>query len=39
MNAIANVARLPLHASLRSYLLEAKCEFLRLLRTPSFALP
>jgi ABC-2 type transport system permease protein len=39
MNAIANDARLPLHASLRSYLLEAKCEFLRLLRTPSFALP
>jgi ABC-2 type transport system permease protein len=27
------------HSSLRSYLLEARYEFLRLLRTPSFALP
>ena len=39
MNAIANVPGLPAHSPLRSYLLEAKCEFLRLLRTPSFALP
>lgn len=29
----------PMHPPLRSYLLEAKCEFLRVLRTPSFALP
>ncbi len=27
------------HSPLRSYLLEAKCEFLRMARTPSFALP
>lgn len=27
------------HSPWRSYLLEARCEFLRLLRTPSFALP
>jgi ABC-2 type transport system permease protein len=27
------------HSPLRSYLLEARCEFLRMLRTPSFALP
>lgn len=36
-----NAMSLPLaaHSSLRSYLLEAKYEFMRLLRTPSFALP
>jgi ABC-2 type transport system permease protein len=39
MNAIAHDASLSPHSPLRSYLLEAKCEFLRLLRTPSFALP
>jgi ABC-2 type transport system permease protein len=37
MNAIATT--IPPHSPLRSYLLEAKYEFLRLLRTPSFALP
>jgi ABC-2 type transport system permease protein len=33
------VARAAAHSPMRSYLLEAKYEFLRLLRTPSFALP
>ena len=37
MNAIA--ATTPSYSPLRSYLLEARYEFLRLLRTPSFALP
>ena len=35
MNAMTQSAPSPL----RSYLLEARCEFLRLLRTPSFAVP
>lgn len=41
MNAIhsATPSAVAAHSSLRSYLLEAKYEFLRLLRTPSFALP
>jgi ABC-2 type transport system permease protein len=41
MNAISTSAevRATAHSSIRSYLLEAKYEFLRLLRTPSFALP
>lgn len=34
-----NTALIPAHSSLRSYVLEAKYEFLRLWRTPSFALP
>jgi ABC-2 type transport system permease protein len=41
MNTIstpADVHAIP-HSPIRSYLLEAKYEFLRLLRTPSFALP
>ncbi len=41
MNAISTSAdmRATAHSPMRSYLLEAKYEFLRLLRTPSFALP
>ena len=41
MNAISTPAdvRTTSHSPMRSYLLEAKYEFLRLLRTPSFALP
>jgi ABC-2 type transport system permease protein len=41
MNAISTSAdvRATAHSTIRSYLLEAKYEFLRLLRTPSFALP
>ena len=39
MNTIATDANLSPHSPLRSYLLEAKHEFLRMLRTPSFALP
>src|SRR3546814_2632702 len=39
MNMIAIDASRPLHSSLRIYLLEARHEFLRMLRTPSFALP
>ena len=41
MNAISTPAELraTAHSPVRSYLLEAKYEFLRLLRTPSFALP
>lgn len=38
MNAIPVFPDVP-HSTLRSYLLEAKYEFLRLLRTPVFALP
>lgn len=34
-----DTATVPAHAPLRAYLLEARYEFLRLLRTPSFALP
>lgn len=34
-----DIAMIPAHSSLRSYLLEAKYEFIRLWRTPSFALP
>ena len=37
MNTLAMTT--PAHSPLRSYLLEAKHEFLRMLRTPSFALP
>ena len=41
MNAISTSGELraSAHSPVRSYLLEAKYEFLRLLRTPSFALP
>lgn len=40
MNAVADAHAAPVrHRLLRSYLLEAKYEFLRLLRTPMFALP
>src|SRR3546814_20483177 len=39
MDMIAIDASRPLHSSLRVYLLEARHEFLRMLRTPSFALP
>ena len=41
MNAISASAeiRAAAHSPVRSYLLEARYEFLRLLRTPSFALP
>lgn len=41
MNAISASAevRAAAHSSVQSYLLEARYEFLRLLRTPSFALP
>src|SRR5690606_30014134 len=39
MNTIAIDADRSAHSSLRIYLLEAKHEFLRMLRTPSFALP
>lgn len=41
MNALSMPARDAAlsHSSMRSYLLEAKYEFMRLLRTPSFALP
>ncbi|HEY9540417.1 MAG TPA: ABC transporter permease [Luteimonas sp.] len=39
MDMIAIDASRPLHSSLRIYLLEARHEFLRMLRTPSFALP
>lgn len=35
----AMIETIPPHSPLRSYLLEARCEFLRMLRTPSFALP
>ena len=34
-----NTLAIPSHSNLRSYLLEAKYEFIRLWRTPSFALP
>ncbi|HNR90916.1 MAG TPA: ABC transporter permease [Dokdonella sp.] len=34
-----DIATFPAHSSARSYLLEAKYEFIRLWRTPSFALP
>lgn len=33
------VVAMPRSREIRAYLLEARCEFLRLLRTPSFALP
>lgn len=41
MNAIVDSTALPLHAhrNLPAYALEAKFEFLRVLRTPSFAVP
>lgn len=41
MNVITSPvdARTTVHSPIRSYMLEAKYEFLRLLRTPSFALP
>ncbi|WP_417471565.1 ABC transporter permease [Luteimonas mephitis] len=39
MNTIANVASPAPPSSLRIYLLEARHEFVRMLRTPSFALP
>jgi ABC-2 type transport system permease protein len=40
MNTLASsIARRPLSDQLRSYFLEARCEFLRVLRTPGFALP
>jgi ABC-2 type transport system permease protein len=41
MNAISTSAsaRATMHSPIRSYVLEAKYEFLRLLRTPEFALP
>ena len=39
MRAASIAAGAPRHAALRSYLLEAKYESLRLLRTPSFVLP
>lgn len=33
------IAQLPAHSSWRSYVQEAKCEFLRMLREPAFCLP
>lgn len=41
MNTIANATALPprTHSTLPAYVLEAKYEFLRVLRTPSFAVP
>jgi len=39
MNAIVNTRSMSTPTLLRSYLLEARLEFLRVLRTPAFALP
>ena len=39
MNTPAQAPAEPSHSSWRSYLLEAKCEFLRMMREPSFGVP
>lgn len=39
MNTVTTEIEYPTHSSVRSYLLEARYEFMRTLRTPSFALP
>ena len=39
MHADAQAMPNPAHSTLRSYLLEARCEFLRLMREPAFGVP
>ena len=39
MNATVATSSSSSHSPLRSYLLETRCEFMRMLRTPSFSIP